>query len=290
MLPQWNKLSPKTVELVLHAAAEQGVQAQLVAGSFANMGSKTITATINSHRIALLPDGSNAAEVVREALLSLSQRADIRGAQLNVQVADNLAVLEVIRGEPSDLIRSNNKQLQRLAEVAIAEVMGDKAANYDVRWHVQADNEHLFVCALPKVLLAGINSAAQAYGVTLARVEPQFSLVWNASLAQLSQTRAQQAVFLRASENEAVLGCVRNGVITQVSQALSMRNETDTPDGIAEAADNISQHVSTMARLDAMVDRLLTALGEDPSQTWRFFASSQGLSRADFSPRWQLLA
>jgi hypothetical protein len=290
VLPQWNKLNPKTVELVLHAAAEQGVQAQLVVGSFANMGSKTITATINSQRIALLPDGSNAAEVVREALLSLSQRADIRGAQLNVQVADNLAVLEVIRGEPNDLIRSNNKQLQRLAEVAIAEVMGDKAANYDVRWHVQADNEHLFVCALPKVLLAGINSAAQAYGVTLARVEPQFSQVWNASLAQLSQTRAQQAVFLRASENEAVLGCVRNGVITQVSQALSMRNETDTPDGITDAADNISQHVSTMARLDAMVDRLLTALGEDPSQTWRFFASSQGLSRADFSPRWQLLA
>jgi hypothetical protein len=290
VLPQWNKLSPKTVELVLHATAEQGVQAQLVVGSFANIGGKTITATINSQRVALLPDGSNAAEVVREALLSLSQRADIRGAQLNVQVADNLAVLEVIRGEPNDLIRSNNKQLQRLAEVAIAEVMGDKAANYDVRWHVQADNEHLFVCALPKVLLAGINSAAQAYGVTLARVEPQFSQVWNASLAQLSQTRAQQAVFLRASENEAVLGCVRNGVITQVSQALSIRNETDTPDGIADAADNISQHVSTMVRLDAMVDRLLTALGEDPSQTWRFFASSQGLSRADFSPRWQLLA
>ncbi len=290
MLPQWNKFSPKTVELVLHAAAEQGVQAQLVVGSLGNFGGKTITATINSQRIALLADGSNAAEVVREALLSLSQRADIRGAQLNVQVADNLAVLEVIRGEPNDLIRSNHKQLQRLAEVAIAEVMGDKAANYDVRWHVQADNEHLFVCALPKVLLAGINSAAQAYGVTLARVEPQFSQVWNASLAQLSQTRAQQAVFLRASENEAVLGCVRNGVITQVSQALSMRNDADTPNGIAEAADNISQHVNTMARLDAMVDRLLTALGEDPSQTWRFFASSQGLSRADFSPRWQLLA
>jgi hypothetical protein len=290
VLPQWNKLSPKTVELVLHAAAEQGVQAQLVVGSFANFGNKTITATINSQRIALQPDGSNAAEVVREALLSLSQRADIRGAQLNVQVADNLAVLEVIRGEPNDLIRSNNKQLQRLAEVAIAEVMGDKAANYDVRWHVQADNEHLFVCALPKVLLAGINSAAQAYGVTLAHVQPQFSQVWNASLAQLSQTRAQQAVFLRASENEAVLGCVRNGVITQVSQALSMRNETDTLEGITDAADNISQHVSTMARLDAMVDRLLTALGEDPTQTWRFFASSQGLSRADFSPRWQLLA
>lgn len=290
MLPRWNKLNPKTVELVLHAS-EQGAHAQLMVGSLGNMGSKTITATINSQRITLLTDGSNAAEVVREALLSLSQRAEIRGAQLHVQVADNLAVLEVVRGEPNDLIRSNNKQLQRLAEVAIAEVMGEKVANYDVRWHVQADNEHLFVCALPKVLLTGIDSAAAAYGLQVASVEPQFSHVWNASLAQLSQTRAQQAVFLRASENEAVLGCVRNGVITQVSQALSMRNEvavevSDSPDSTNE----ISQHVSTMARLDAMVDRLLTALGEDPAQTWRFFASSQGLSRADFSPRWQLLA
>jgi hypothetical protein len=286
--------------LILPAAAERGVQASLTIRKLAGLGNESVTASVISQRLALLPDGSNAAEVVREVLLSLSQRADIRGAELNVQVADNLAVLEVVRCEPNDVLRSNSRQLQRLAEVAIAEVLGDKASTFDVRWHAQADNEHLFICALPRVLISGISNAAQAYGLSVASIEPQFSRIWNASLAQLSQTRAQQAVFLRASENEAVLGCVRNGVITQVSQALTFKqdfqqshagNEQDSSGQQANVnVSEIGQHVTTMARLDALVDRLLTALGEDPTQTWRFFASSQGLSRADFSPRWQILA
>jgi hypothetical protein len=172
--------------------------------------------------------------------------------------------------------------------VSVAEVLGDKANQYDVRWHVQADNEHLFVCALPRSLVKGTTSAAQAYGLTLTQVQPQFSQVWNASLAQLSQTHASQAVFLRASSDEAVLSCVRNGVITQISQALSLKQSenSDAPDTVSP----INQHVTTMSRVDALVDRLLTALGEDPAQSWRYFASSQGLSRADFSPRWQMLA
>jgi hypothetical protein len=288
VLPRLNKIKSKTVDLLLPSSTEQGVKASLAVGAFAGLGAPTVMANVISQRLALHADGSNTAEVMREALLSLSQRADIRGADLQVQVADNLAVLEVVRCEPNDVLRSNTRQMQRLAEVSVAEVLGDKASQYEVRWQVQADNEHLFVCALPRALMSGITSAAQAYGLTLTQVQPQFSQVWNASLAQLTQTHATQAVFLRASTHEAVLSCVRNGVITQISQALSLKpnDNADAPDTISP----INQHVSTMSRVDALVDRLLTALGEDPAQSWRFFASSQGLSRADFSPRWQMLA
>lgn len=281
-------MNHKTVELLIPALDGKGVYASLNSRSAFGFGANTQVANVMSQRIALQADAGNAAEVVREALLTLSQRTDIRNADLKVQVADSHAVLEVVRCEISDVLSSKGRQLQRLAEVAIAEVIGEKASNYDVRWYVQPDNEHLFICALPRVLISGITSAAQAYGLKLVSIEPQFSQIWNASLGQLKQTMAPQAVFLRASENEAVLGCVRNGVITQISQAHSLK--AHVPVEAQDSHNEISQHVSTMSRLDSLVDRLLTALGEDPSQAWRYFASSQGLSRADFSPRWQMLA
>lgn len=204
-----------------------------------------------------------AAKVAMEQVLDeLAGTARLKRALLQVQLSDALVVLDVAVGE---FAGHSDRQLQAIAEACSSELLGAAQARPEVRWQLQRDERHLLICALSQRVFALLTEAATHHGMPLASVQPYFLRQWNLHARTL---QPGHAVFAVASGVNAVIACVREGVITTLSSGPWLK----PPSANGAKGGRVEQLISELhlepagpgpALLDVRVDRLLASIGQD---------------------------
>ena len=200
-------------------------------------------------------------EAAAAALSEFDAVRSLRGAALDVVVGDEFTHLDVVRG---DFFVQTDHQIEMLAQAWIAEVLGSTVAPHSIRWQLQQGSEHLLVASLDAPLLQSLNEMALELGMRLCRVEPLFTVCWNAPGNRLRA--AGECLFACAEFGHAVIASVHKGIITGLNQGAM------TPDAHG---------------LDRRADRLLASLGRDPAVLERSVLT--GFFDAP-GPRWTQLA
>jgi hypothetical protein len=227
------------------------------------------------------------AHTIDAVLAELAQTSTLRGARLEVELADSLLLFDVVSG---DYAGDSERQLQAVANACVAELLGDAAPAHEVRWHLQADGKHLLIGAIASDLLHAVSEAAARQGLRLGSVQPDFCLQWNHHAAAL---RAGAAVFVVASGRDAVVACVANGSVA----GLSSGGWLDRNDAAGTAIPNVNRLMcglgieasATTGLLDFRVDRLLASIGQDAASQSAFVLVAPELSPTGVSPRWTVL-
>jgi hypothetical protein len=221
---------------------------------------------------------------VRPALDRLAAKAPIGGSTLQVELADSLLHFDVVHGEFGGLAA---RTLSSLAEACVAELLGEQADEFSVRWQLQRDERHLLVCALPTPWLRRAESAAAAHDLRLESVRPHFSRHWNRWLAAQP---AGNAVFAVAEQHQAVIACVRGGVIVALSSGPWFADHAEFSDSSVErllAGIGLVGKERT-AMIDLQVDRLLAGLGVDPFEACEYLLVSEAEPHPYLSDRWSV--
>jgi hypothetical protein len=198
-----------------------------------------------------------------DVLAALAAEAPIAGASLHVELADALVHFDVANG---DFAGKSEHQLGLLASACIAELLGEQAKDCMVRWQLQRDEQHLLLCAVPNGAVNGLVDAALAQQLQLASLSPSFAAQWN---RHARGGWPEAAVFAVASDSNATIACVHQGVITTMSA------------GPGSAAGE--------AALDLHVDRLLAGLGADGEPAPAYLLVAAANTQPAFSSRWKRL-
>jgi hypothetical protein len=225
------------------------------------------------------PSASGLPTALEDVLAKLNQRASLRGARLMVEVDDSLVHLDVVEG---DFAGSSDRQLDAIAAASATELLGDGAAEHDLRWSLQAEGRHLLVCAMPRALVAAVSDAAGPRGINLASMQSSFARHWN---AHGGRQRSSTAVFVVASRGHAVVACVVERSICAISSG----------PWIGPRAPKVGAALTTGTRdaaikvLDAWVDRLLASLGIPCAAATVFTLVAPSARVHGTSPRWNLI-
>jgi hypothetical protein len=203
-----------------------------------------------------------AREALDEVLTELAASVSLKGVELWVELTDALVVLDVASG---DFAGQGDRQLQAIAEACCAELLGSGQERPEVRWQLQRDERHLLICALNKEVLAWLRQAVERHDLRLTSVQPYFFRQWNENAAEL---KPGDSVFVVTGGVNAVIACVRNGVITTISNGPWLKSDlnSDTKVGRVEqlmAELHLEPTDSQPALLDTRVDRLLASVGQD---------------------------
>lgn len=220
-----------------------------------------------------LPDAAAAAAAVSRALdavlANLAATAPLRGARMQVELADSLVHLDVIEG---DFSRSSDHELKTIADACCAEVLGEAAPAHVLRWVLQRRERHLLLCAMPRVWLDLLQAAAGRYGMSLRCVSPNFARQWNRHGHAFASGPGVFAVRQHAST---AIAWIDRGVVCAVSASPLPRCAS------LDAGAAVSW-------LDRQVDRFLAAIGQPAAADQRFVVVPGLASRASYSPRWQV--
>ena len=219
------------------------------------------------------------AEALQSVLDEIELTMPLRGAHLVVEVADPLVHFDVAEG---DFGASGDRQLQAIAAACMGELLGDAAADHEVRWSLQAGARHLVIAALPRVLIAALVAAADLRGLRLDSVAPAFARRWNAFARDLG---VPTAVFASTSGPHVVVSCVVDRALCAVSTGPWQDGGGATPDG--------SSHPSAageLALLDERAARLLSGLGIEPSEACACLLVSADAAAGVTSSRWTVVA
>lgn len=219
---------------------------------------------------------------IEVALQTLALTAPLRGARLRVELDDALVHLDVVSGA---FAGQSDAQLQTIADACVAELLGDDAAGHEVRWCLQAGDEHLLICAVPRGWVNAIESAARSHGMTLLSIQPRFPACWNENArALLSET----SVVVVASEQHAVIACVVRRAIHAISIGpWALRLGDSAPRSNSSPAHE--EPTDTFA-LDDHVDRLLASLGVDETARPDYLLITEGAEAVAASTRWSVVA
>ena len=219
------------------------------------------------------PDPAASAASVSSALdavlASLAAAAPLRGARMQVELADSLVHLDVIEG---DFSRSSDHELQTIADACTAEVLGEAASAHVLRWVLQRRERHLLLCAVPRVWLNLLLDAAGRRGMTLECVAPNFARQWNRHGHAFATGMGVFAVRQHASTS---IAWVDRGVVCAVSESPLPRCAS------LDAG-------AAVWWLDRQVDRFLAAIGHPAAADQRFVVAPGLANRASYSPRWQV--
>lgn len=235
---------------------------------------------------AFADDLSHAIDAV---LVELGQTSALRGARLEVELADSLLLLDVVAG---DFAGDSERQLQSVATACVAELLGDAAPAHQIRWHLQADAKHLLIGAVAGDLLRVVSEATSRQGLRLVSVQPDFCLQWNRHAASL---KPGAAVFAVACGRDALVACVADGSVAGLSSGAWL--DRAEPKGIAMPG--VTRLMSglglgieaeaTTRLLDFRVDRLLASFGQDAASQSAFVLVAPESSRRSVSSRWTVL-
>lgn len=231
----WNKT------IRLHLGADQVSGALHAAG-----GARGALARASQPLAAsALLGGEDAAGAAIDAVLAALRHLSPRGTlALQVTLAAMHVHLDVVAGPFAD---ASNRQLQALAQACAAEVLGDMAGQL-LRWRLQADGRHLFICAAARPAVAAIEQAARRAGTVLVSLQPDFCAQWNRHATAF----AGAGVFATADSAQLTVACVDGATITALSSGPFEAT------GVA-AADWPAHPV------DARSARLLASVGRDTS-------------------------
>ncbi|MFO1270727.1 MAG: hypothetical protein U1F50_03435 [Rubrivivax sp.] len=227
------------------------------------------------------PLGEAAAEVLK------SLGASARGAVLDVEIANACVHLDVAEG---DFAGHSNEQLGAVAGACVRELLGDTTA-HELRWHLQTDERHLLICAIPRSLTEPLRGAAAEAGLRLRRVEPAFGAGWARHGAPLAQGLG---VIAFSDGDYALAALARDGIV----QALSSGAQPDLPENPCAplpAVDRLLnglglEDAATPTRLDAQVARLVTGVGLEMQQIEHFVAVLEDDDPHELSSRWTVFS
>lgn len=224
---------------------------------------------------------------VDAVLAQLGRAAPLKGARLEVEWADALTHFDVVAG---DFAGDSDRQLQAVASACVSELLGDAAQAHEVRWQLQSGGRHLLIVAIPREHLKVLSEAATRHGVTLDSVQPDFCTQWNEHAKALKRGAA---VFAVASDREAVIACVDNGVIATMSSGAWFDCNQPTS-GPAVTVKRLMSGLgldpaAKAGLLDIRVDRLLASIGRDPSHQSAYVLVGPEMAEANVSSRWTVL-
>lgn len=226
-------------------------------------------------------------QAIDAVLVELAQTSALRGARLEVELADSLLLLDVVAG---DFAGDSERQLQSVATACVAELLGDAAPAHQVRWHLQADGKHLLIGAIAGDLLRVVSGAAARQGLRLGSVQPDFSLQWNRHAAAL---KPGTAVFAVASGRDAVVACVDDGSVAGLSSGAWLDHTNSAGTSIPSVTRLMCglgiEASATTGLLDFRVDRLLASIGQDAASQSAFVLVAPELSHTSVSSRWTVL-
>jgi hypothetical protein len=236
--------------------------------------------------LAALDDGDDvdegiplAGERFQAALQELELAGPLRGARCSVEVADSLVHFDVAEG---DFEVQGDRQLQMIATACIAELLGETAGSYEVRWSLQTGGRHLLIAGVPRSIIAPLATMADRQASRLQSIQPRFVKQWNAFARS---RRAGAALFAVASGAHVVVACVVRGAICAISAgqvASAATVGTVEPDPTAAPP-------QPAPSLDERVARLLASLGIEPSEGAEFVLVTRDPSAIAASPRWKLV-
>ncbi len=256
---------------------------------------------------AATPAASGHAEAIAAVLQDIAAQAPLKGARLEVTLSSALLHLDVVEGGFAD---HGDRQLQAIASACVAEMLGDAAPEHDVRWQLQGDDRHLLIVAIARSRLAQLATAAQAAGLRLASVRPEFVDSWNTFARRL---RPGHGVFAVRGDSDLAIAAVVDGSIATLSVGAGIDLQDNTGEASVPAATPVyakpgpprlvtsssggGRGVFSSTRpmpqegmdaLDVRVDRLLVGIGQDPAAQSAFvLVAASGPATA--SQRWSVV-
>ena len=220
------------------------------------------------------------------AFAELGNVGALGGLAIDVVLSDALVHFDIAQGRFGAL---GEQQLKSIAQACTQELLGEQAAQFEVRFQLQRNEQHLLVCAVPIALLSALRACAAGAGLRLRSVQPQFSKLWN---RYGRKVQAGLGVLAVGDENHAMIALVRHGVV----EALSSGSGLDQPEHAhgqparrgrpRPAAD---PGTATPSGLDAKVDRLLASLGVESCELDRLVAIVGGALAQALSSRWTVM-
>lgn len=208
-----------------------------------------------------------------DAVLSDLRASAPRGAvDLHVIMTDKHIYFDVVSGDYRD---SSERQLQSIASACVGELLGDLAAGQLIRWQLQPDQQHLFICATAQQYIESIEQAAVRQGLCLASLQPEFCAHWNRHAVA-----AHPGTFVFATANcaQVTVACVEGDAITAISDGLIPQDEP-WPQGTLRAA----------TQLDSRVNRLVASIGVDLSTVSTFILVVRELPLHRLHSRWTVV-
>lgn len=231
--------------------------------------------------------GSGLASTIDAVMAELELAAPLAQARLNVILADALVYLDVANG---DFLDESDRQLQVLASACMNDLLGDKASEHDVRWHLQTNGRHLLIAAVARGLLDELVAAADRHKMSLGSVQPELCHHWNRHGAAL---KPGHAVFAVASGQDAVVASVTDGAIVAVSSGSWLDPATQTEPMPALNTETPSgaqaDRTPTTRALDARTHRLLASIGLEAASQSTFILVAPNLPAGTVSPCWTVL-
>jgi hypothetical protein len=218
-------------------------------------------------------------------LAELGKTARLKGLRLEVEWADALMHFDVVAG---DFAGDSDRQLQTVASACVAELLGDAAQAYEIRWQLQSDGHHLLIGAVQRGHLQALADAAMRHGLKLGSVQPDFCGQWNRHASAL---KPGAAVFTVASEREAMIACVVDGAIATMSSGawIDASDPVPAPD-VRRLMSGFGLDVAPeTSLLDKRVDRLLASIGRDPAHESAYILVAPELSDTEVSSRWTVV-
>ena len=227
------------------------------------------------------------ATALDKLLLELSEVAPLRGARLEVELADALVHIDVVAG---DFAGYSDRQLQMVAIGCTSELLSEAAAGYEIRWNLQADARHLLIGAIDRGLLTVLANAAARHGLMFRSMQPDLCKQWNRHADALKQGAG---VFAVASGSNALISCVSDGSITAVGNGGWL--DAEPPVDVVNARVKSLmcglglQNESTTRLLDTRTNRLLASVGRSADHQSAFVLVGPEGSDKAVSSRWTAL-
>ncbi len=232
------------------------------------------------------PDLAAQARTIATVMQDLAAKAPIDGARLRVELADSLVHLDVAEGDFAD---HRDSQLSAVAAACVAEMLGDDASARELRWQLQSDERHLFICAVTREQLEVLRRTADEHSLRLDSLQADFSVQWNRHASALGRGAG---VFAVASEDDAVIACVEDGVVCCVSRGQWLDADADgtTRPQVERLLCSLGMdRQATAGMLDNRADRLLASLGRDAAAQSAFVLVAPDIAANALSSRWNII-
>lgn len=165
--------------------------------------------TAKSH--ALIHGGMNLSQALDAALTRLLDGLHGQKPRLCVDLSDDMVFLDVVAGA---FAHFTPDQVEAMAMACVQDIVADASDHYIVRWQLQADLQHLLLCAVPRELLRTVEQAAQAHRLSLLSVQPEFCTAWNQHARLFGNT---EGVFAMLGAHCTMALLTPKGTITAIS-------------------------------------------------------------------------
>ena len=214
------------------------------------------------------------ASAIDSAITDCGIPSQSRATRLRVVLGDTRLHFDVVSG---DYRGASVRDLNLVAQACVEELLGEDSRDWEVRWHLQSDMQHLFICAASRQDMGLLADAAKRNGLSLGSVESDFCRQWNLHARERFD---DTGLFASQSESHIVAACVSRGSIVALTQG-SVRGESPDVDDAAEAPD--------YGALDTRVNRLLASLGIEADRANPFILVTPDHHLGAAASRWSVL-